>query len=325
MTRCSQSSGTDPNAQPADHPPPAQEGAARHKRAWPCQQTPRQRRSVPTPSQHTARRQARHAPVRRPAIRVEAHTPALTPKATPPTDKAGPFTDIIETAAAGASCADASLRHQLNAVPPVRVHMPRPPAPGPGPDISSQIPSHSLRGRGPERRPTRGRVASGQERLPCTMHNPTAPTAFDSRTNALASPAGPGPARRLPRSRSKPGGGRTRGVLPSRALPTAPPPRADAGIRRARTEPAPQLVMRLPAAPARDLATVLSVRRLPNSSRHALRELRGWSAASRLAVRRRLAGQPACVTVQGRHAGSQTGGVSISGPAVDTERPQEAL
>ncbi len=123
MTRRSQSPGTGPNAQPADHPPPAQEGAARHKRAWPCQQTPRQRRSVPTPSQRPARRQTRHAPARMPAIRVATHAPAPTSKAAPSTDKSRPITDIIETAAA--SHADAPRRYQLNAVPKARA-VPRP-------------------------------------------------------------------------------------------------------------------------------------------------------------------------------------------------------
>ena len=234
--------------------------------------------------------------------------PPSTPKATPPTDKAGPFTDIIETAAAGASCADASLRHQLNAVPPVRVHMPRPPAPGPGPDISSQIPSHSLRGRGPERRPTRGRVASGQERLPCTMHNPTAPTAFDSRTNALASPAGPGPARRPPRSRSKPGRrADERGEPLSCSSPQhhrhARTPASDVDDRnRPRCWSCGCRPLRQGAWPL-----LCQCAGCPTPPDTHCAGSGGRSAASRLAVRRRLAGRPACVTVQGRHAGPKPG------------------
>lgn len=61
--------------------------------------------------------------------------------------------------------------------------------------------------------------------------------------------------------------------------PTAPPPRANAGIRRSRTESTPQLVMRLPAAPAAALVIVLLMRRLPNSFRRAWRGFRRRSDA----------------------------------------------
>ena len=132
MTRCSQFPGTGPNAQPADHPPPTHEGAARHKRAWPCQQTPGQRRSVPTPSQSVQLegRPAMH-PAGGPQYEWRAMLPPPSPKAAPPGNKARSTADIIETAAAVASLADASRRHQLNVVPPVLVRIPRPLQPDP--------------------------------------------------------------------------------------------------------------------------------------------------------------------------------------------------
>jgi len=123
--------GTDPNAQPADHPPSPQGGAARHKKAWPCQQTPRQRRPVPTPSQRPARRQARHAPGRRPAIRVAAHAPA--PHAVGRTNdwQAGPISAPIRTVAA--SRADDHLPAPAERSTPLSWAMPRPLHPAPVP------------------------------------------------------------------------------------------------------------------------------------------------------------------------------------------------
>ena len=91
------------------------------------------------------------------------------------------------------------------------------------------------------------------------MHSPTAPTDVDSRTNALASPAG---SRVRPPPSPSPvqagaAGGRE-GGSPLVISPTEPPPHANAGIRRSRTDPA---LHAADARPAAQLVMFLSARR----------------------------------------------------------------
>jgi len=105
--------------------------------------------------------------------------PPHTPKAAPPTDKARPISAPIETAAAGASHADASRRHQLNAVLPVLGHAASPAA-GPGPDIMPKITP-----------PISGRGAPGQQGLSCSFHSVTLTYRLRQTRKRLSKPGRP--------------------------------------------------------------------------------------------------------------------------------------
>ena len=140
------------------------------------------------------------------------------------------------------------------------------------------------------------------------MHNPTAPTDVDRRANAIASPAGPGPARRPPRSRSKPGRraderGEPLSCSPLQSRCHARTPTSDARERnRPRSWSCGCRPLRQGTWPL-----FCQCAGCPTPPDTHCASSGGRSAASRLAVRRRLAGRPACVTVQGRRAGPKPG------------------
>ena len=157
-------------------------------------------------------------------------------------------------------------------------------------------------------------------------------------------PGRPGPARRPPRSRSKPGRrADERGEPLSRSPPQSRrhartpasdprernrPPIWSCGCWQLRQRPWPLFCLCAccltpPHAHGAGAFGLRSPDYVHNSSTRAWRGFRGRSAARRLAVRRRLAGRGASPPGPARRP--QTGEVSFSSPAVDTETPQEAL
>ncbi len=215
-------------------------------------------------------------------------------------------------------------RRQLNAVPPV-LGRAASSASDPGPDIMPKIIPHSLRAR-------RARIARPRMQI---AQSDTEHRLRQTRKR-LSKPGRPGvrpPPSPWPVQAGAAGG--REGGTPLVLSPVKPPPRAEAGIRRSRSEPAPhaaasrsavRMVMRLSTFRQRPWPLFCLFAGRPTSAEGHCASSSGGQPPGACALQD--AWRPVCVTARaGVPASSrlQTGEVSVSASRAHTERPQEAL